>query len=100
MDPEAIERLAARAERTADDVRRERQLIASAAAGARWESSAAGAFARRAGQVDRRLLRDADRLDELAAALGRHAEHVRGHQQLLTDLAHQADRLLQLGSRQ
>ena len=93
LDPGAIMGLAAQVEKAADTVVRERARLDSAAAGMQWKSTAAASFARRAEDGSGLLRRDADRLEELAAALRAHARHVEDHLLILANLQRQAERL-------
>lgn len=90
-------RLAARAERAADDVQRERSRLGSAAGEMRWKSTAASSFAHRAQAGQEKLRLDAELLTELAVVLRRHAHQVEEHLQVLADVAHRAELLAEQG---
>jgi hypothetical protein len=93
----AIVALAVRAEHDADELLRERARLGSGGGEMRWKSSAAASFTARAQDGADMLARDAQRLDDLAAALRRHARHVQEHLQLLADLARKAEELAASG---
>ncbi|NHC47611.1 hypothetical protein [Motilibacter aurantiacus] len=74
---EPLDDLARRVGRAADEVRREHARLVAAVPGVRWASSAAARFRQRAEEHARALVGAADRLDDAAAALARHARQVR-----------------------
>ena len=90
-------RLAALAERAADEVLGERSRLGSAAGGMRWESTAASSFAGRARAGEDMLRSDGERLTELATVLRWHARQVEEHRQVLADLARRAELLAEEG---
>jgi hypothetical protein len=90
-------RLAARAERAADEVMVERARLGSAASGMRWKSTAASSFAHRARAGEDTLRADAETLSELASLLRRHARLVEEHLLVLADVARRAELLAEQG---
>jgi len=94
---EALGRLAARAERAADEILGERSRLGSAAGEMRWKSTAASSFEHRAQAGQDTLRAEAETLTELAALLRRHAVQVEEHLQVLADLARRAEQLAEQG---
>lgn len=90
-------RLAARAERAADEVLGERSRLGSAAGEMRWKSTAASSFEHRAQAGQDTLRAEAETLKELAALLRRHALQVEEHLQVLADVARRAEQLAEQG---
>lgn len=90
-------RLAARAERAADDVLLERSRLGSAAGGMVWKSTAASSFAHRAQAGADTLRADAESLTELAAVLRWHGRQVEEHLRVLADMARAAEQLAEQG---
>jgi hypothetical protein len=76
-DPDALDRLAATLNAHADEVRRHAADHVKAAQTAHWVSPSADSFRSRVGHDRVRVDRDADQLDDAAAALRAHAQHVR-----------------------
>ena len=97
MPGEALGRLAARAERAADEILGERSRLGSAAGEMRWKSTAASSFEHRAQAGQDTLRAEAETLTELAALLRRHAVQVEEHLQVLADLARRAEQLAEQG---
>jgi hypothetical protein len=89
----AIVALAVRAENDADQLLQERARLGSSAGQMRWKSTAAASFNSRAQDGADMLARDAQRLDDVAAALRRHVRQVEEHLQMLADLARTAEHL-------
>jgi len=94
---EALGRLAARAERAAEEILGERSRLGSAAGEMRWKSTAASSFEHRAQAGQDTLRAEAETLTELAALLRRHAVQVEEHLQVLADLARRAEQLAEQG---
>ena len=86
-------RLAARAERAAEEVLAERSRLGAAAGEMRWKSTAASSFEHRAQAGQDTLRAEAETLTELAALLRRHAVQVEEHLQVLADVARRAEQL-------
>ena len=97
MPGEALGRLAARAERAAEEILGERSRLGSAAGEMRWKSTAASSFEHRAQAGQDTLRAEAETLTELAALLRRHAVQVEEHLQVLADLARRAEQLAEQG---
>jgi hypothetical protein len=76
-DPDSLDRLAAKLSARAEEVRQHADNHVKAAAAAHWVSTAADAYRDRAAQDRVKVRYAADSLDEAAAALRAHAQHVR-----------------------
>ena len=76
-DPDALDGLARRLERDASAVRAQARALVVAAEATAWEGAAAQAFRRSVDGDAARVARAADRLDEAASELRRHADEVR-----------------------
>lgn len=74
--PADMHRIAARIRHAADEVRDRARRLTLAAETARWHSPAAREFRSEVAAVARQLFVAADRLDDAARSLDRHARHV------------------------
>ncbi len=90
-DPDELDVVAARIERHADQLRERASRLVAAADAVGWHSVAAGAFRAEVGGVAAAFRRAADRVDDAAHALRRHAATVRRVQDLLAAAERAAD---------
>ncbi len=93
-DPDTLLAVADRITRHATAIRRHAQVLAAAVGHTTWHGAAARAFAGEALEVCVSLRRSADRLDDAASALRRHAARVRA---VLHELARAANDAAHVG---